>query len=953
MIHPHIQALKNEWYSSKDCPMQGFMAYIRTRAQLRDTQIDAIETYLFLKIQGQNKPLWQLFSEGFFTSNLDLATLNINQTARDFLSNHAAALALYQFASQSINGKPQLPELQKNIIDAPHSIEYERIIKELFYGVNYADYLMSLPMGAGKTYLMAALIYIDLYFANNEPTNPAFAHNFLILIPNGLKNSIAPSLKTIANFDPSWVLPEPSASQIKSLLKFDVLDVGKSAKKSNTARNPNAQKVNACLPSPFGQVFVVNAEKVVLESFNEQQLELEHTNTPNTRNELKHLFGKIPHLSLLIDEVHHVTKDDIKLRQAVNYWHAQGNITTVLGFSGTPYLQKAETIQLGDYTAKFLQITNTVYYYPLKSAIERFLKKPTVKVAHQLERLSIIEQGIEDFKQTYGHIQYNDGCIPKIAIYCSSIAALEEEVYPHLIGQLRIHPDEILKYHGGNASYSLPIENEQQFRTLDLPSNPKRYILLVQVGKEGWDCRTLAGVILSQKGDSPTNMVLQTACRCLREMDKNHNDTALIWLNKDNADTLNKQLKQEQNTSIDEINAIAREHNEPLITRLPRVAQLNLPSIPFKQLRVNYQHIHAEDTPNTAQKLSVIHNNLAQYHSVAIVGSSSIDQIDHGNLHILDAFGDTACTFTHWLFNLAKNSLGRVTLGDMQAHTATLRPIFNAITYSKNAQTHLNAQYNHSAIDNDIRLAFAIKRSLTTTTETVPQEAQLLLVDKLKPVANHNKLYPSQAEVDKITQADASGHAPVNNDADNQQKYQAARAALEAIGMAHTLPPIEQFLATQNNSAGIVAQKQRSFHYLPYDFKQSGFERDILDAILRESTLTSLDLEIYYNGERGLTEFVIDCFKQRGRHWQKIGTYTPDFLVIRRNAHNAIEKALIIETKGAGFAANFQDTREFMQGAFLETNPQFDFLYLEDSAELMVNLNTFKTRAQQFFAKHT
>jgi hypothetical protein len=41
-----------------------------------------------------------------------------------------------------------------------------------------------------------------------------------------------------------------------------------------------------------------------------------------------------------------------------------------------------------------------------------------------------------------------------------------------------------------------------------LPISKKRYILLVQVGKEGWDCPSLTGVILSQKGDSPQNMVL-------------------------------------------------------------------------------------------------------------------------------------------------------------------------------------------------------------------------------------------------------------------------------------------------------------------------------------------------------------------------------------------------------------------------------------------------------------
>ena len=77
----------------------------------------------------------------------------------------------------------------------------------MFYGVSYTDYLFSLPMGAGKTYLMAAFIYLDLYFATNEPHNPAFAHNFIIFAPSGLKSSVVPSLKTVQNFNPAWIIP--------------------------------------------------------------------------------------------------------------------------------------------------------------------------------------------------------------------------------------------------------------------------------------------------------------------------------------------------------------------------------------------------------------------------------------------------------------------------------------------------------------------------------------------------------------------------------------------------------------------------------------------------------------------------------------------------------------------------------------------------------------------------
>ena len=232
MIDKLLSKLKNQWLHSGNCSVDGLLNYIRQQGKLRDAQIEAIETYLFLKIKGDNKPLWQLFSEGFFNEPCDFAKLNINQTARAYLQNHTNALALYQFTGQKINGKTLLPEIQTSITDNPEALDYDTIIKDLFYRVNYPDYLMSLPMGAGKTFLMAAFIYIDLYFAQNEPDNRAFAHNFLVLIPNGLKSSIVPSLKSIANFDPSWVLPEPAASQIKGLLKFDVLDVPKSGKKA-------------------------------------------------------------------------------------------------------------------------------------------------------------------------------------------------------------------------------------------------------------------------------------------------------------------------------------------------------------------------------------------------------------------------------------------------------------------------------------------------------------------------------------------------------------------------------------------------------------------------------------------------------------------------------------------------------------------------------------------------
>ena len=109
MLYQIIDEKKNKWLQSENCTIIDLIKYIRDTAQLRDTQIEAIETYLFLKIEGQNKPLWQLFSEGFFIKGTDLSKLNINQTARDFLTTNSNALALYDFARTKNGNSTLLP----------------------------------------------------------------------------------------------------------------------------------------------------------------------------------------------------------------------------------------------------------------------------------------------------------------------------------------------------------------------------------------------------------------------------------------------------------------------------------------------------------------------------------------------------------------------------------------------------------------------------------------------------------------------------------------------------------------------------------------------------------------------------------------------------------------------------------------------------------------------------
>ncbi len=961
MLHYIIQEKKNKWLQSDECTINDLIKYIRDKGQLRDTQIEAIETYLFLKIQGQNKPLWKLFSEGFFINGTDLSKRNINQSARDFLTVNKDAFALYDFARTKNGTGSLLPELENLIVDKPTELDYATIIKSIFYNVSYADYLMSLPMGAGKTFLMAAFIYLDLYFADKEPDNKGFAHNFLVLIPSGLKSSIVPSLKTILNFEPSWVIPEPFASNLKKLLKFDVLDEQKSGKKSNKARNPNAQKVNACLPNPFGQVFVVNAEKVILESFKfnaQTELELEEEEK-DTSNDLKRLFGQIPNLTILIDEVHHAATDDIKLRQAVNYWHSKGNITSVLGFSGTPYLQGAETIKAGVYAFKFSQITNTVYYYPLVTAIKKFLKTPTVKIGQNLDRFQIIKKGIEDFDALYKKTVYENGTIAKVAIYCSNIEVLEEEVYPFLTSELKINPAEILKFHGGNKKYTLPKENELAFRSLDLAISKKRYILLVQVGKEGWDCPSLTGVILSQKGDSPQNMVLQTSCRCLRQVDKGKAETALIWLNKDNADTLNKQLKQEQNSSIDELNSTKRIGKAEMVERHSRMEYLQLPKVDFYQMKVTYQSIDQEETANTKAKLKAIIKKMEDYKASALISTSEISNIDTGEIDVINETGIAFANYNHWLFDISRQSFALIPESQLHQFDTELNEIFETVSFEKDGNRFFNELYDLHSLQSKIRVAFSIKRDLQTYTEVIPKEAELLIAERLTDVEDNLKLYPKESDTAKIVEFDKR-NMHLNIDEEKvKQLYDMNLEMVKGTPLEIAFGSFENF-KEQYDFQPAVKNKEVTFHYLPYNFGgsgSSGLEIETLQKALQLADFKNKDLEIYYNGERGLTEFVINCFAKEGKYWKNIGKYTTDFLIIKRISKNKIHKALLLETKGALYADDkvFQKKKNYVETEFLKLNQEkfgyqrFDFLYLEDSKNIAANITKLNNKLNQFF----
>ncbi len=930
MFYKLIKKKCDEWMDSPDCTIRELIQYIYAQNKMRDAQIEAIKIYLFLKIACGNRPLWELFSDGCFNS-LDFNTMELTVEARSILTTNKAAAALLEYALLKDKNENQLaPELEKVIKSQSGRINYEDTFKKIFYGVNYTDYLFSLPMGAGKTYLMAAFIYLDLYFALNEPDNPAFAHNFMVLAPSGLKSSIIPSLKNIQEFDPTWIIPEPTASNLKRMIKFEILDEQKSAKKSNLVRNPNAQKINNHQPLEdlIGLVAITNAEKVILDRVGENEnaslFSQEEAARIRIANELRDIIGRIPHLAVFIDEVHHAADGEIKLRQVVGEWTDKHSFCGVLGFSGTPYLEKAESVTLAhSFVIKNTDLSNVVYNYPLIKGVGNFLKVPEVKYADN-DTETIVKNGIKDFLDHYLNTVYANGVCAKLAIYCGQIETLEEQIYPlvsRMVSERGLNPTEvILKYHGGNKTYPQPEGSETKFASLDTDFSRIRIVLLVQIGKEGWDCKSLTGVILPQKGVCPTNMVLQTSCRCLRQVVKNADETALIWLNKFNADTLNKQLKQQQNISLQEFNK--GKHQKTIqIERFSRMDKLKVPPIDFYQLKVSYQTLITEEHPHTAQKLA--DDSIFTEADVALIHKQDLAGKDLGH-YLAGAETGEYISFRQWLYQIVKESFRTLSLENLKEYEALLRKIFERITLKdETGNTRYDNRYDHDNIRSLVRRAFVPKRDFSVKEEIVPCEASLLQIERLvSPVSvqDDKPFFPSQEDVRTIVDWDAN--------AQNKVLSPEELALIEKMKkMGYPIPePTDPH-----------PEREQTYHYLPYRF-DSGLERQFFkDSVLPILKSYQSQLEIYFNGDDTLTDFKIDCYKQTDRGWRYIGKYVPDFLLLKRNEDGSIHRIIIIETKGEGFAAKFADRRQFMETEFIRKNNEcfgyerFRFLYLEDT----------------------
>ena len=460
-----------------------------------------------------------------------------------------------------------------------------------------------------------------------------------------------------------------------------------------------------------------------------------------------------------------------------------------------------------------------------------------------------------------------------------------------------------------------------EFDSLDQPFSKIRIVLLVQIGKEGWDCRSLTGIILSQEGDCPKNMVLQTACRCLRQVQKNALETALIYLNNSNAEKLNAQLLKQHHICLKEF--CEADHHKVSLARYDRTDHLHLPKVDFYQLKIHYETLIVDPAepektlPDVYKNASIVAGTIKTTDFSIEVTDTRVDNEEHGTV---------PASYSAWLYSIVRSSLYTLTMEELQPYDAQLRSIFEEITYQRNDSRYFSSKYDLRQVEANIRKTFCALRSYETREERIPQSASLLNIANFTQTVETERpqdYYPNQETAQKIV-LDDQGKLKLD------KKAQAMMELAQEMGQEDVLTMLRKKYSSH-------PQKDRSFHYLPYH-TDSGFEQIFLREVLTFPEIERLGLEVYYNGDRSMTEFKIKCYKRSGNAWQYVGMYTPDFLILQRK-DGKIHKAMIAETKGEAYANDpkFKDKKAFVETEFLRQNnaacgyARVEYLYLEDT----------------------
>ena len=856
--------------------------------KLRDAQVEAVENYLWLKEVGENKKISSIIRNGILYDESENNLYNYTNYKGDmqFVNNNTKRFINRYLQDSGVSDEKYNKIMLGNYCDE----EYEKLLDDILAEYDYPNYLYSLPMGSGKTYLIAIFIYIDLFMNLYGDHKERYASNFIILAPPGKKTSIIPSLKTIKLFNPEYILPKNKARAIKKILKIEVLDEVSGEDKLQN-QNPNLAKIKQLINGhEIVNTFILNAEKIFSEK--EKKIEDKYSKvalmqkTKNIRAEsIKDSLSQLQKIEIFLDEAHHSYSSDSntkKLREQLDIINKAGNVIGCIGMSGTPYIDRK--IKFGNIMLKLEDIQDIVYHYSISDAIGNFLKTPKVIMEDKSSNI-IINSSLNEFFKNFD-ITYSNKTKSKIAFYCPSRYNLENEVYPVIKSwyeKNNRNVNEILKFYSSDREYKLPKSNEIDFYNLDKPTSNYRVILLVGIATEGWDCRSLTGVVLPNRHDNTKTFVLQTSCRCMRQVEDASKEKALIYLDPSNYESLDNELKKNYHIGIEDFQKNSKEYKDYPITKV----KATLGKLKYDNVKIVYIEKLKDSYNNVEEGLKEIKfekfKELYPYRIGRTITTFDDTGLNTNSIRENDKMiedNDFNYTFDDFLYEIQMASFGNVTCAKLY-NIKEVRRLYREVSNDEN----LKWIYNHpekSTYDFSKLVASAFTHKFIYSKEEIVNTENIELLDwdmKDNPtirVEKSNIIYPS---VD---------FNEINNNYEEDKAY-------------------IDFMFNRDRTEN----KDKSFNYYPYKM-DSNYELDFLKEILK--SLGNIELEIYYNGYKNekLQSFRIET---------PFGLYTPDFLIIKRDKSKIISKVLIVETKGEPYVTKGKE--EFIKKIFLKHNKQF------------------------------
>lgn len=502
-------------------------------AFLRKPQFEALEMYVFIKEFLSNKQVYEIFDDW--------------RQRREHFSD--ASYYATRKGGQIL------------LLDSPIEKQTATLFKQMKkYREDYPNYIYALTMGLGKTILMATCIFYEFLLAKKYPKDKRFCHNALVFAPD---KTVLQSLREIMTFDKTKVVPTEYARVLDSNIKFHFLE-------------ETGMILHTIDDSDFN-IIISNTQKIIVKKKRKETSAAE-TLFSGSGSLLSAVYGsggdedvvwddttlmdnqrfkklcRLPQLGVYVDEAHHLFGADLEkqirssgarktsLRDTINLLAANTSIVACYNYTGTPYVKN----QL---------LPEVVYAYGLRESIwNGFLKDADPLGFENVKSDEFLKAVVATFWDRYGGKSY-EGLNPKLAIYAAGVEEAATELRPTLesiLASLDIPASKIL-LNVGDAQYTKN-DDIRDFNNLDVPGtegNEKQFIILVEKGKEGWNCRSLFGVALFRSPKSKI-FVLQATMRCLRSI-TDEQLTATVFLSKENYDTLNDELHKNFNMEIKDI----------------------------------------------------------------------------------------------------------------------------------------------------------------------------------------------------------------------------------------------------------------------------------------------------------------------------------------------------------------------------------------------------------------